>query len=305
MELITCWYKGVFYTEEFRPIKGYEGMYEVSSFGRVKSLDREIFEHNGKRRLLKGRFLIFGVNNNGYSLVGLCKFCKIKSFTVHKLVAIAFLDHTPDGMVEIIDHLNSIKTDNFYLNLNKTTQRNNTSRYKKSILNGALGVSVTKDKYRSVIKNKGVNYNLGVFDTKEEASQYYQNALTSIENGTKIVVKRKVYTSNFKGVCFHKKSNKWIVQLRFKDKQVKIGCFDNEEKAIEICKKAIIQIEKGEKLTTYKIIKNFTSKYKGVCWCKRREKWRVYGKLNGKIIHVGYFETEIEGKENYDLKFNN
>lgn len=213
MELLTKIHEGITYTEEWKPIQGYEGMYEVSSFGRVKSLDREINEFSGKVRFQKGRILTLGLNTRRYLFTALSKNGKIKSFTVHKLVAIAFLNHTPCGMKIVIDHLNSIKIDNFYKNLKETSQRDNTSRYKKSNINNLLGVSMRNGKYSSAISFNGKTINLGVFDTAEEASEYYQNALKSIKNKKNIDVKRAVYTSKQNGVSFNKVNNKWLVQI--------------------------------------------------------------------------------------------
>jgi len=48
--------------------------------------------------------------------------------------------------------------------------------------------------------------------------------------------------------------------------------------------------------------KNCSSKYKGVNFCKEKGKWRSKIQINGKPIHVGYFETENEAAKAYDLK---
>lgn len=72
-------------TEEWRPCPGYEGLYEVSSFGRVKSL---------KGRHGHARILATGPDQEGYPMVPLTKEGKRTSKTVHRLVALAF---HPDG----------------------------------------------------------------------------------------------------------------------------------------------------------------------------------------------------------------
>ena len=43
-----------------------------------------------------------------------------------------------------------------------------------------------------------------------------------------------------------------------------------------------------------------TSRYKGVCWDKRREKWRAYVKVNYRRIHLGYFDNEVEAAHAYN-----
>jgi len=294
METLSKIYKGVNYTEEWKPIKGYEGIYEISSFGRVKSLDRQIKENSGKIRFKKGKLLALSINTRGYLFTSLSKNSKIKSFTTHKLVSIAFLNHIPSGMTVVIDHLNNNKLDNFYKNLKQTSQRENTSRYKKSNLNNSLGVTKNGNNYRSSVFFNGSTLNLGVFKTQEEASEYYQNALKSIEKGEEIIVKRATYTSNQKGVSFNKLNNKWVVQIKHNSKQVRIGEFFTEQEAIKIYKNSEKEIQMGKELTIYTNLKKYTSKYKGVCWCKIKNKWRVYAKKNSKSIHIGYFINEEE-----------
>lgn len=68
--------------EEWRTIEGYEGLYEVSNFGRVKSLKFD-----------KEKVLQQGKNTNGYLYVVLYKEGKVKNFLVHRLVASAFIDN--------------------------------------------------------------------------------------------------------------------------------------------------------------------------------------------------------------------
>ena len=69
--------------EIWKPIKDYEGLYEVSNLGRVKSLN---YRGTGKEKILKNSEC-----NNGYLLIGLVKNGKLKTFYVHRLVAEAFI----------------------------------------------------------------------------------------------------------------------------------------------------------------------------------------------------------------------
>ena len=78
--------------EYWRPVVGYEGLYEVSNFGRVRSLDRWVKGRNGSVRLCKGRILKPFTTKNGYLKVSLCKNGKVKTFKVHRLVVEAFLE---------------------------------------------------------------------------------------------------------------------------------------------------------------------------------------------------------------------
>lgn len=57
--------------EVYVEIPGYEGYYQVSNYGNVRSLDRVIVEKTGKTQTLKGRILKQRINRSGYSEVGL------------------------------------------------------------------------------------------------------------------------------------------------------------------------------------------------------------------------------------------
>ena len=93
--------------EEWKPIEGYEGLYEVSNMGRVKSLG------NDKSR--KEKILSQYESKSGYLKVTLCKDNKLKPFRVHRLVAKAFIEN-PNNL-PTVNHINEIKTDNRLDNL--------------------------------------------------------------------------------------------------------------------------------------------------------------------------------------------
>lgn len=102
-------------TEIWRDIKGFEGLYQVSNLGRVKSLN---YKRTGKERVLKGMRL-----KRGYLGVSLCKDGVLKTFYIHRLVAEAFIPKV-EGK-EFIDHINADKTDNRVENLRWTTHKEN------------------------------------------------------------------------------------------------------------------------------------------------------------------------------------
>ena len=98
--------------EVWKDIEGYEGIYQVSNLGRVRSIDR--INNKGKRN--KGALLKLGVNKRtGYVRVGLCKFGARKGKSVHRLVAQAFIDN-PNGL-GTVNHKNENKQDNRVENL--------------------------------------------------------------------------------------------------------------------------------------------------------------------------------------------
>ena len=105
--------------EIWKDIEGYEGLYQVSNLGRVKSLSRIVNSGNGKM-LTKEIILTAAIGNHGYYVVRLSKDNVGKCFTVHSLVANAFLEKKYE-----VNHINGIKTDNSLDNLEWTTRAKN------------------------------------------------------------------------------------------------------------------------------------------------------------------------------------
>ena len=100
--------------EEWRPIKGYEGQYQVSNLGRVKSLGRYKRTKGNAIFWFDGRILKQYINNAGYLMIGLWDE-KIKRFLVHRLVAEAFIPN-PDNLPQV-NHRDENKTNNSVDNL--------------------------------------------------------------------------------------------------------------------------------------------------------------------------------------------
>ena len=94
--------------EEFKEIIGYEGWYWISNLGNVKS---------------KFRQLKLCINKDGYYVVNLCKENRMKTFNVHRLVALHFIDN-PDNLPQV-NHKDECKTNNCVTNLEWCTQQYN------------------------------------------------------------------------------------------------------------------------------------------------------------------------------------
>lgn len=108
--------------EIWLPIAGFEGYYEVSNMGRVRSLDREICNGKGTR-LRKGRILKYGDQNSGYLFAPLWKDNKGSCPLVHRLVAIAFLPN-PENKA-FVNHKDGNKQNNLLSNLEWMTHKEN------------------------------------------------------------------------------------------------------------------------------------------------------------------------------------
>ena len=91
-------------------IKDYEGLYQVSNKGRVKSLKRIARHSSGGNKILKEKLLKQTVNKRGYVVVTLYKDGVSKQFKIHTLVAVAFIPNIENK--PYIDHINTIKIDN-------------------------------------------------------------------------------------------------------------------------------------------------------------------------------------------------
>lgn len=107
--------------EIWKPVVGFEGLYEVSNLGRVKSLSRKSKRGNHFITISE-KILKFG-SSMGYPFVNLRKGGKVTSIKVHRLVAEAFIPN-PENKREI-DHINTIRTDNRVCNLRWATRSEN------------------------------------------------------------------------------------------------------------------------------------------------------------------------------------
>lgn len=110
--------------EEWRDIKGYEGLYQVSNLGRIKSLNHYIEATKGHPQLYKGRLLKNWVHpKTHYMVTDLFKDGIRKHVKTHRLVAEAFIPN-PDNK-PFIDHINRDRLDNRVENLRWVTKTEN------------------------------------------------------------------------------------------------------------------------------------------------------------------------------------
>lgn len=132
--------------EEWKDIKGYEGMYQVSNLGRIKSLDRK----DSRGNFVKGKILKTSLNGKGYRCLKLSKNGIRKPFRVHRLVAETFIPN-PDNL-PCIDHINTIKTDNRVENLRWCTLKENMNNpiTKETCSKSRMGYKPTKETIKKI-----------------------------------------------------------------------------------------------------------------------------------------------------------
>jgi hypothetical protein len=167
--------------EIWKDIPSYEGLYQVSNLGNIKSLSRLKFSYGFFRKQNK-RILKLATDKKGYLICVLCKNTHRKTIKVHQLVAMAFLNHIPCGMVLVVDHINDVRNDNRLENLRIITNRENSYRTQGKYTSKYKGVfwDKSRSKWRAEITINNKNNYLGRFDTEEEAYQAYQNKLKEI-----------------------------------------------------------------------------------------------------------------------------
>jgi hypothetical protein len=170
--------------EEWRDIPGFEGYYQVSNMGRVKSMPRERRNHHAnwisKERILRTP----KSKSDGYNRCVLCVDGKEYPKRVFVLVAMAFLEYNsgeglePDHIISISDGGTDVLS-----NLKLITHRENCSKDRKNKTSKYTGVSWHKKSGKWVANiyiNKKLIY-LGCFNTEEEASEAYIKRLTTLQ----------------------------------------------------------------------------------------------------------------------------
>lgn len=184
-----CYLCGSRGTEVWRPIHGYEGLYEVSNHGHVRSLQKTIVQHfkNGKEkeRKLKSRNIALINNGNGYIYVSFMKHGKRKNFYVHRLVADAFIEK-PEGK-DFVNHIDYDRSNNHVDNLEWCTVKENVRhsvekmRHPKTVKRnhetGEKRISKRDGRYRFQCDHLKIDK---MFNTLQEAINYRDEVFNEI-----------------------------------------------------------------------------------------------------------------------------
>ena len=156
--------------EIWRDILGYEGMYQISSLGRVKSLSRN--QYNGKGYFnSKEKFLKQRITTKGYFSYSLTKNNKTIDFLAHRLIAVAFIDNPLNKRT--VNHKDSVRRNNSINNLEWASYRENHCHRVSKIAKSSKYVGVcfhkATKKWESNICVSGKLIHLGIHKTEEEA----------------------------------------------------------------------------------------------------------------------------------------
>jgi hypothetical protein len=160
-------------SERWKNIAGYEGLYQVSDWGRVKSL----ISNKWTRRDLILSLRIVGGNRIYYLGVVLYKNKIKKAFKVHRLVGLHFVKNS--SSLPLINHLDEDTFNNYYKNLVWCNERENICYSRKNCTSESVGVYLHKGKWRAQITVGGKRRSLGAFTSEALASEAYKNALNS------------------------------------------------------------------------------------------------------------------------------
>ena len=161
----------IFYMEIWKDVVGYEGHFMVSESGKVKSLDRKYKRSDGSIYPVAGKELTPFISNAGYKRIALRKNGKPMKYSVHRLVAEAFLPRE-EGR-DFVNHLDGDKLNNHYSNLEWVSMiENNCHRFNKinttSRYTGVTWIKA-KQRYVSVMQINGVQKTIGHFLNEEDA----------------------------------------------------------------------------------------------------------------------------------------
>ncbi len=142
----------------WKDIPGYEGLYQISDCGKVKSLDRVVYNHLGPKRI-KGSMLSLRIKDNGYYFISLYKEGKLKNLYIHRLVMYAH-SHIDESLT--VNHIDEDKSNNHISNLEYCTHHDNVKKFIKNNPNHLDKTSIaTKNKlgYKWLDSHTGIVYN--------------------------------------------------------------------------------------------------------------------------------------------------
>lgn len=156
--------------EIWKDIVGFEGLYEISNYGNIKSCKRYVPHSRFGKKLVPEKKISLGKDKDGYLMAILCKNATRKTVKVHRLVAEAFIQNS---CKKIVNHIDSNKSNNFFQNLEWVSNLENSchSRLKMKTSSNYVGVHFNKRHkvFIAKIRHNGKIIYLGHFKNEEDA----------------------------------------------------------------------------------------------------------------------------------------
>lgn len=146
--------------EKWKDIKGYEGLYQCSNNGNIRSLDRYVYDNSGKKQFRNGQMIIPRLNKNGYLQFALNKEAKRKMVYVHIIIANTFLDN--QDKFETVNHKDGNKLNNCVENLEWCSYSNNNLHSYRTL-------------NRKISAEGGASKPVYIIDTLNKSLQYFKS----------------------------------------------------------------------------------------------------------------------------------
>lgn len=126
--------------EIWKDVIGYEGLYQISSLGNIKTYDKKVWNVSANKfSIFKSKVLKQKTTFSGYKRIGLVKNKKQKFYFIHRILAFAFIENTFNK--PFINHIDGIKTNNTISNLEWCTQSENEKHAHKIGLKNHKGIN--------------------------------------------------------------------------------------------------------------------------------------------------------------------
>lgn len=174
--------------EVWKDIEDFEGIYQISNLGNVKSLSRSRYNKDGVLRHYKERILKQKHNRaNGYNFVILYKECSCKTLTIHRLVATAFLDKFN---FNVVNHIDGNKLNNNVNNLEWCDTSHNHKHAIRTGLRDVISLKGSENPFSKLTEDDVIEIKLLLKEnrlTQREIGSIfnvYHTTISKIKNGT-------------------------------------------------------------------------------------------------------------------------
>lgn len=161
--------------EIWKDVVGYEGLYEISSFGNIRSVERIIKDSIGRNRIFKSANLKVRKNKYGYMDILLLKDGKQTQFLIHRLVASVFIENKENKPQ--VNHIDCVKSNNKVDNLEWNTRKEN---IKHSFDNNLQKINKGEDHANTILKNEDVIFIFNSDLKRKELSKMFKVSYQSI-----------------------------------------------------------------------------------------------------------------------------